>query len=162
MHPVLHTARAHRGVDYAAAYGAPVVSVAPGVVVSASYDNTNGRMVRVRHASGYETYYLHLSGFARGIRAGVRVDQSDVLGYVGSSGLSTGTHLHYGLTKNGAFVNPIAEHRRMPPGEPIPPEAMAAFGIVRDKALADLTSVAPVPTQVAALPAFAEAAAGKQ
>ena len=142
MHPVLHTARAHRGVDYAAGYGAPVVAVAPGTVVSASYDDTNGRMVRLRHASGYETHYLHLSGFARGIRAGLRVDQSDVIGYVGSSGLSTGTHLHYGLTKNGAYVNPIVEHRRMPPGEPIPPEAMAAFHIVRDKALADLASVA--------------------
>jgi murein DD-endopeptidase MepM/ murein hydrolase activator NlpD len=95
-------------------------------------------MVRLRHSSGYETYYLHLSGFARGIRAGGRVDQSDVIGYVGSTGLATGPHLHYGLTKNGAFVNPIAEHRRMPPGEPIPASLMAEFRSVRDNALAAL------------------------
>jgi murein DD-endopeptidase MepM/ murein hydrolase activator NlpD len=138
MHPVLHTARAHRGVDYAAAPGSPVVAVAPGTVVSATYDQSNGRMVRLRHSSGYETYYLHLSGFARGIRAGGRVDQSDVIGYVGSTGLATGPHLHYGLTKNGAFVNPIAEHRRMPPGEPIPASLMAEFRSVRDNALAAL------------------------
>ena len=151
MHPVLHSARAHRGVDYAAGSGSPVVSVAPGTVMSASYDETNGRMVRVRHASGYESYYLHLSGFARGIRAGVHVDQTEVIGYVGSSGLATGPHLHYGLTRNGVFVNPIAEHRRMPPGEPIPPIAMPAFRAVRDRALADLAAVSPAVSQIAAL-----------
>jgi murein DD-endopeptidase MepM/ murein hydrolase activator NlpD len=148
MHPVLHTARAHRGVDYAAAPGSPVVAVAHGTVVAASYDQTNGRMVRVRHSSGYESYYLHLSGFGRGIRAGARVDQSDVIGYVGSTGLATGPHLHYGLTKNGAFVNPIAEHRRMPPGEPIPASLMEAFRAVRDRALAELAS-APAAPQLA-------------
>ena len=75
MHPVLHTARAHRGVDYAAPSGAPVVSIAAGRVVSATFDNANGRMVRIRHASGYESYYLHLSAFAPGIRAGASISQ---------------------------------------------------------------------------------------
>jgi murein DD-endopeptidase MepM/ murein hydrolase activator NlpD len=75
MHPVLHMARAHRGVDYGAPTGAPVVSVAAGTVVSASYDSANGRMVRVRHASGYVSYYLHLSAFAKGISAGAHVSQ---------------------------------------------------------------------------------------
>jgi murein DD-endopeptidase MepM/ murein hydrolase activator NlpD len=138
MHPVLHTARAHRGVDYGAPHGAPVVAVASGTVVSASFDSTNGRMVRLKHPSGYQSYYLHLSGFASGIRAGAHVDQNDVIGFVGSTGLSTGTHLHYGLTKNGAFVNPLVEHRNMPPGEPVAPSAMAAFSEVRDRALRDL------------------------
>jgi murein DD-endopeptidase MepM/ murein hydrolase activator NlpD len=149
MHPVLHTARAHRGVDYAAPPGSPVVSVAPGTVISVTSDSTNGRMVRIRHSSGYETYYLHLSRFAAGLRARARVDQGDVIGYVGSSGLATGPHLHYGLTKNGAFVNPIAEHRRMPPGAPIAAAAMPAFRIVRDKALAGLAAAGQGAGQIA-------------
>ena len=140
MHPVLHTSRAHRGVDYGAPTGAPVVAVASGTVVSASYDGANGRMVRIRHASGYQSYYLHLSRFAAGMRAGVRVAQGQRVGFVGSSGLSTGPHLHYGLTKNGSFVNPIAEHRSMPPGEAIPPASMPAFNVVRQRELAALAS----------------------
>jgi murein DD-endopeptidase MepM/ murein hydrolase activator NlpD len=137
-HPVLHTSRAHRGVDYAAPTGAPVISIAAGTVLGATYDNANGRMVRVRHTSGYESYYLHLSRFAPGIRAGVRVGQGDLVGFVGSTGLSTGPHLHYGLKKNGVFVNPIAEHRNMPPGEPVPASLMKDFNEVRDRALASL------------------------
>src|SRR5688572_26849065 len=137
-HPVLHTNRAHRGVDYAAPTGAPVIAAAAGVVVAASVDRTNGRMVRVRHASGYETFYLHLSAFASGIRAGVRVDQGQTVGLVGSTGLATGPHLHYGLTRNGVFVNPLREHMNQPPGEPVPASAMAAFESQRDRALAKL------------------------
>jgi murein DD-endopeptidase MepM/ murein hydrolase activator NlpD len=138
IHPVLHTARAHRGVDYAAPTGADVVSIAAGTVVSATFDNTNGRMVRLRHASGYESYYLHLSAFARGIRAGVRVAQGQVIGKVGSTGLATGPHLHYGLKKNGVYVNPLTEQRKLPPGEPIPAEAMDLFTAERDRALSQL------------------------
>ena len=149
MHPVLHTARAHRGVDYAAPTGAEVVSIAAGTVVSATYDNANGRMVRVRHASGYESYYLHLSAFGRGITSGVRVDQGQVVGRVGSTGLATGPHLHYGLKKNGAFVDPLREHRNLPPGEPVPAAAMADFEAVRDRALAQLGQA----SQPAATPA---------
>jgi murein DD-endopeptidase MepM/ murein hydrolase activator NlpD len=136
MHPVLHTARAHRGVDYAAPTGAPVIAIASGRVISATFDNANGRMVRIRHTSGYESYYLHLSAFAPGIKAGASIAQGEVLGRVGSTGLATGPHLHYGLKKNGVFVNPLAEHRNLPPGEPVPASAMAAFRAERDKALA--------------------------
>jgi murein DD-endopeptidase MepM/ murein hydrolase activator NlpD len=146
LHPVLHTARAHRGVDYGAPTGAPVISVASGTVVSLTSDSTNGRMVRIRHASGYETYYLHLSRFAAGMHAGKRVVQEEVIGYVGSTGLATGPHLHYGLTKNGVFVNPIAEHQRMPPGEPVPPSAMPAFQEVRNRELALLAGVRTADT----------------
>ena len=141
-HPVLHTSRAHRGVDYGAPTGAPVIAAAAGTVVSASYDGTNGRMVRVRHASGYETFYLHLSAFGAGIRAGVRVDQGQTVGLVGATGLATGPHLHYGLTRNGVFVNPLREHMNQPPGEPVPASAMAAFTAERDRALAQLASPA--------------------
>jgi murein DD-endopeptidase MepM/ murein hydrolase activator NlpD len=150
MHPVLHTARAHRGVDYGAPTGAPVVAVAAGTILSATYDSANGRMVRIRHASGYQTYYLHLSKFASGIHAGQRVEQGALIGYVGSTGLATGPHLHYGLTRNGVFVNPIAEHQRMPPGDPIPASARAAFEEVRDRALRELARASrPGAPQVA-------------
>lgn len=135
MHPVLHTARAHRGVDYGAPMGSEVVSVASGRVLSVTSDATNGRMVRVRHASGYVSHYLHLSAFASGIRAGVAIEQGQTVGRVGASGLATGPHLHYGLTKNGAFVNPLLEHRNMPPGDPVPASELESFSIERDKAL---------------------------
>jgi murein DD-endopeptidase MepM/ murein hydrolase activator NlpD len=138
MHPVLRTARAHRGVDYGAPTGAPVVAVAGGSVVSATYDNANGRMVRLRHPSGYESYYLHLSAFGPGIRRGLRVTQGQTVGLVGSTGLATGPHLHYGLQKNGTWVDPLREHRNMPPGDPVPAAAMQAFLDVRDAALGQL------------------------
>jgi murein DD-endopeptidase MepM/ murein hydrolase activator NlpD len=138
VHPVLHTARAHRGIDYAAPTGAPVVAAASGTVLSAGYDPSNGRMVRMRHVSGYESYYLHLSAFAPGLRAGDRIEQGEVIGRVGSSGLSTGPHLHYGLTKNGAFVNPLVEQRNLPPGEPVPESSMPAFHAERALQLAQL------------------------
>jgi murein DD-endopeptidase MepM/ murein hydrolase activator NlpD len=138
MHPVLRTARAHRGVDYGAPSGAPVVSVASGTVVSATYDNANGRMIRVRHASGYESYYLHLSAFAPGMRRGARVDQGQLVGRVGATGLATGPHLHYGLQKNGAWVDPLREHRNMPPGDPVPARDMDAFRAIRDAAIKEL------------------------
>lgn len=136
MHPVLHTARAHRGVDYGAPMGSEVVSVASGRVLSVTSDATNGRMVRVRHASGYVSHYLHLSAFASGMHAGAAVEQGQTIGRVGASGLATGPHLHYGLTKNGAFVNPLLEHRNMPPGDPVPASELESFSVERDKALA--------------------------
>ena len=77
-------------------------------------------MVRLRHPSGYESYYLHLSAFAPGLRAGRQGGAGADVGRVGASGLATGPHLHYGLSKNGVFVNPLREHRNMPPGEPMP------------------------------------------
>jgi murein DD-endopeptidase MepM/ murein hydrolase activator NlpD len=149
MHPVLHTARAHRGVDYSAPSGAPVVAIAAGRVLSASFDRANGRMVRLRHSSGYESYYLHLSAFAPGIKAGASISQGEMVGRVGATGLATGPHLHYGLKKNGVFVNPLIEHRNLPPGEPVPPSAMAAFQAERDRALAALgpSQATPVATR---------------
>jgi murein DD-endopeptidase MepM/ murein hydrolase activator NlpD len=135
LHPVLKVHRPHLGVDYEAPAGAPVVAVASGTVVSATFDRSNGRMVRLRHAQGYETYYLHRSVFGPGIRAGRRVMQGEVIGRVGSSGLATGPHLDNRLRKNGAFVNPVLEHRNMPPGDPVPPAARVAFEVARNRAL---------------------------
>jgi murein DD-endopeptidase MepM/ murein hydrolase activator NlpD len=133
-HPVLDIRRAHLGVDYAAPVGAPVVAVSNGTVSRAGWSGDAGRLVAVRHASGYESLYLHLSSVA--VRVGQRVSQGELIGRVGSSGLSTGPHLDYRLRKNGTYVNPITEHRRMPPGDPIPAALMEAFAAERDTAAA--------------------------
>jgi len=139
LHPVLGTHRAHLGVDYGAPTGTRVIAVAKGTVVSAGRSGGSGNMVRLRHTNGYETWYLHLSRFAKGIRAGVRVMQGQVIGYVGSTGLATGPHLDYRLRKNGTFVNPLIEHRNLPPGDPVPPEQMPDFRLVRDRLQAQLS-----------------------
>ena len=138
FHPILHISRAHLGVDYAAAIGAPVVAVSAGVVTFAAFTNGGGRTVRLRHASGYESGYLHLSAFGPGIHVGAHVSQGQLIGKVGMTGLATGPHLHYELRKNGAVVNPQIEHRKLPPGEPIPASQMDAFRAVRDAALTTL------------------------
>jgi murein DD-endopeptidase MepM/ murein hydrolase activator NlpD len=126
-HPVHGGYRPHLGVDYGAPYGSAVVSVAAGVVVSAGWAGGGGNQVRIRHAGGYETYYLHLSRFGKGIRAGTRVAQGEVVGFVGATGTATGPHLDYRLRKNGVFVNPRIEHGKLPPGEPIAGVHLATF-----------------------------------
>ena len=126
-HPVHGSYRPHLGVDYGAPHGSAVVSVAAGVVVSAGWAGGGGNQVRIRHASGYESYYLHLSRFGKGVRAGARVGQGEVIGFVGATGTATGPHLDYRLRRNGVFVNPRAEHARLPPGEPIAGAHLAAF-----------------------------------
>ena len=130
-HPILNFTRAHNGVDYAAPTGAAVGAVAGGVVTLAGWTGGGGRTVRVRHASGYESEYLHLSSIA--VRAGARVSQGDLVGRVGSTGLATGPHLHYGLRLDGRYVNPVVEHKKMPPGDPVPAVHLALFGAERDK-----------------------------
>lgn len=138
VHPVLGGVRPHLGVDYGAPTGTPVIAVATGTVVSAGRSGGSGNMIRLRHTNGYETYYLHLSGFAAGVRRGRRVFQGQEIGYVGSTGLSTGPHLDYRMRKNGVFVNPLTEHRNLPPGDPVPEEHLEAFEALRDAALARL------------------------
>jgi murein DD-endopeptidase MepM/ murein hydrolase activator NlpD len=140
FHPILKIYRPHLGVDYGAPTGAPVIAVAGGVVLSAGWGGQGGRVVHLRHASGYETYYMHLSSIA--VRAGQHVGQGQLIGRVGMSGLATGPHLDYRIKKGGVFVNPQQVHRSLPPGEPIPASAMAQFATERDAALAKL---APPP-----------------
>jgi murein DD-endopeptidase MepM/ murein hydrolase activator NlpD len=139
-HPVLNYRRAHNGVDYAASTGAPVVAVASGIVTFAGWTGGGGRTVKLRHASGYESEYLHMSSIATGIRAGARVGQGELVGRVGATGLVTGPHLHYGLKRNGSYVNPVREHLNMPPGEPVPAVHVALFAAERDRLFAQLSN----------------------
>jgi murein DD-endopeptidase MepM/ murein hydrolase activator NlpD len=132
IHPIDHVARAHLGVDYAAPVGAAVVAVATGTVLSAGYSGASGNMVHLKHASGVETYYLHLSAFGKGIRPGAHVEQGQTIGRVGATGAATGPHLDYRLKRNGVFVNPLVVHARQAPGEPIPESELGAFSAARE------------------------------
>jgi murein DD-endopeptidase MepM/ murein hydrolase activator NlpD len=140
LHPVHGDRRPHLGVDYAAPHGSAVVAVANGVVLSARWSGGGGNTVHVRHSSGLETYYLHLSSFAKGVRAGARVEQNQVIGRVGATGTATGPHLDYRLRRNGVFVNPLTVHRQQPPGEPIRGVHLAAFRDTRDGILRQLSA----------------------
>jgi murein DD-endopeptidase MepM/ murein hydrolase activator NlpD len=116
-HPILGGVRPHLAVDYAAPPGTPVRAVADGRVVIAGWNGGNGIQVHLRHHAGYETVYNHLSRLGPGVRPGGRVSQRQVIGYVGSTGLSTGPHLDYRVAKNGRFVNPLGE--KFIPGQPL-------------------------------------------
>ncbi len=135
-HPILGGVLPHYGVDYAAPAGTPVWAVADGVVVSSGWGGGFGKQIVLRHPNGYTTYYGHLSGFAPGIRKGVRVKQKQVIGYVGSTGLSTGPHLDYRMAKDGRFKNPLKES--FPEGLPIDPTKKGAFERRRDELMAML------------------------
>lgn len=116
-HPILGGVRPHLAVDYAAPPGTPVRAVADGTVVVAGWNSGNGIQVHLRHHAGYETMYNHLSRLGPGVGPGRRVSQRQVIGYVGSTGLSTGPHLDYRVAKNGRFVNPLGE--KFIPGRPL-------------------------------------------
>lgn len=117
MHPVLRIRRAHYGVDYAAPVGTPVQAIGDGRITMAGYENGSGRIVRIVHNSVYSTAYLHLSRFGNGVRPGVFVKQGDIIGYVGTSGLSTGPHLDFRFYRNGSPVDPLRVEA--PPVEPV-------------------------------------------
>ncbi len=118
FHPILRVYRPHHGIDYAAPYGTPVSSVADGIVIYAGWKGGYGKFVQIRHANGYVSGYGHLSRIKRGIHRGKRVKQGEVIGYVGSTGLSTGPHLHFEIKFNGRYVNPL---RIKPPrAKPLP------------------------------------------
>jgi murein DD-endopeptidase MepM/ murein hydrolase activator NlpD len=143
LHPVLGTWRAHPAIDYVAPTGTPVIAVASGVVTRAGWMSGGGKTVTIKHARGYETNYLHLS--AINVRAGERVAQGAVIGKVGCTGLCTGPHLDYRVKRDGQWVNPLLEHKRLPPGEPIAEAHLAAFTASRDAALARFVSRVPEP-----------------
>ncbi|MBL8536014.1 MAG: M23 family metallopeptidase [Hyphomonadaceae bacterium] len=130
-HPILGFSRMHRGTDFAAATGTPILAAGDGTVVRAGPFSTYGNYVRIRHANGYETAYAHMSRFARGMRSGARVRQGQVIGYVGTTGRSTGPHLHYEVMLRGQQINPMA--LRVANGRNLEGRALELFLIERDR-----------------------------
>ena len=139
-HPILGGVRPHLAIDYAAPQGTPVWAVADGTVELAGWSGGNGYTVTLRHRANFKTMYNHLSRFGRGIRAGAPVKQRQVIGYVGTTGLSTGPHLDYRIIRDGRFVNPLMQ--TFLPGKPIAPSARQAFFEARDSLLGQLRSAA--------------------
>lgn len=124
-HPVLRRVRMHHGVDYSAPTGTPVVAAASGVVVKAGWENGYGKVIRIRHDRGRTTVYGHLSAIESEVRAGRRIQQNQLIGRVGSTGLSTGPHLHYEVQENGRPVDPVRAQGA--PGKPVPASCLAEF-----------------------------------
>ena len=133
FHPVLKRYKAHLGTDYAAPSGTPINAVADGTIIKAAYTRNNGNYVKIRHSKSYQTQYLHMKGFAKGIKSGKKVKQGDVIGYVGQTGLATGPHVCFRFWKNGRQV----DHRRLnfPPPAPLPAEELPAYFSHRNEIL---------------------------
>ncbi len=137
LHPVYKVYRPHHGVDYAAPAGTEVHSVADGTVTFKGWDKGGGgNTLKIKHAGGLETAYLHLKSFAKGISVGTRVSQGDLIGYVGSTGTSTGPHLDFRIKKNGTPIDPLKMVQE--PAEPISSANKAAFEAIRDRVIAEL------------------------
>jgi murein DD-endopeptidase MepM/ murein hydrolase activator NlpD len=143
FHPILNRIRAHKGTDYAAAPGTPVMAAGNGTVVQAGWSGGYGNLIELRHTNGITTRYGHLRGFASGVRPGARVSQGQVIGYVGSTGLATGPHLHYEFRVNGVAKD--ARRIDLGNGEPVRKADRAAFEQVRVALAALLYRGAPTP-----------------
>ena len=140
MHPVLKRRRAHHGVDYAAPVGTPVYAIGSGKVIDKGFQsNGGGNYVKIRHNSTYTTTYMHLSKFAKGLKVGDMVKQKQVIGYVGSTGISTGPHLDFRVHENGKPTNPLTIKSQ--PKKPVSEENKDAFGILRDSLVMRLDSI---------------------
>ena len=139
FHPMLKTKKNHEGVDYGAPVGTPIWTVADGIVIDARFSKSAGNMVVVQHVNGLRTEYFHMSKFAEGVRAGSRVTQKQIIGYVGSTGMSTGPHLHFGLLRGNSHLDPGAQKSEN--SKPMPPSYRAEYDAF----------VAPLLAQLAAL-----------
>ncbi len=148
FHPILARNRPHNGTDFAAPRGTPIMAAGAGIVERANRFGSFGNYIRIRHTNGYETAYAHLQGFARGVRSGARVQQGQIIGYVGTTGRSTGPHLHYEVHLNGRPTNPMALD--LPTGKQLSDEELALFE-------AERTRIAALRDD--ALPALADAGA---
>lgn len=144
-HPILGYSKMHRGVDYGAPHGTPILSIGDGKVVTAGYKGAAGRMVQIRHANDYVSTYMHLSRIH--VKAGQRVHQNNVIGLVGSSGQSTGPHLHYEMKQHGATINPLKI--KLPPRRPLPKRLLPGY----QKAIEPLLKIldSPEPEKMAFL-----------
>ena len=130
-HPILGYSKMHTGVDWAAPYGTPIFASGNGMVEKVGWEGGYGKYIRVKHSNGYETAYGHMSAFARGIEPGKKVRQGQVIGFVGSTGLSTGAHVHYEIVVNGRFVDPM--RIRLPRGRVLEGPILAGFEKERDR-----------------------------
>ena len=130
-HPIMRYSKMHTGVDWANRIGTPILAAGNGTVIKAEWDSGYGRRIEIQHANGYVTTYSHQSAFAKGIAPGVKVRQGQVIGYLGSTGLSTGPHLHYEVLVNGSFVNPMKI--RVPRGRELQGPALAEYKRQRDE-----------------------------
>lgn len=139
FHPILRMFRPHTGIDYAAPRGTPVHTVGDGVVTSAGYSGGAGNMVVIRHNSTYTTAYNHLSRYGKGIRRGRRVRQGDIIGYVGSTGLSTGPHLDFRMWKNGVPINPL--RMKFPTVKALEKKDLPEFNKVKEYWTAELAKI---------------------
>ncbi|MEP9377572.1 M23 family metallopeptidase [Aquabacter sp. CN5-332] len=145
-HPILGYSKLHTGVDWSDAVGTPIYAAGNGTVIYADWKSGYGRHTEIQHANGYVTTYSHQSGFAKGMRAGQQVRQGQVIGYLGSSGLSTGPHLHYEVKINGSFVDPMRV--KLPRGRALDGKFLAEFKKERERIEA-LLNHAPMPPKVA-------------
>ena len=151
FHPILKRYRAHHGVDYAAPTGTPVKSIGDGVVIERAFQrNGAGNYIKVKHNSIYTTTYMHLSKFGSGIEKGTRVKQGQVIGYVGSTGLSTGPHLDFRVHKNNQPINPLT--MEAPPSLPVKPELRDSFILVQNQVMNELDSIQQIGQYYVSLP----------
>jgi murein DD-endopeptidase MepM/ murein hydrolase activator NlpD len=130
-HPILGYSRMHTGVDWATGYGTPIFASGNGTIDFVGWEGGYGKYIRIKHPNGYETAYGHMSAYAKGIEVGKRVRQGQVIGYVGSTGLSTGAHVHYEIKVNGRFVDPLRV--RLPRGRSLEGPLLAGFEVERDR-----------------------------
>jgi murein DD-endopeptidase MepM/ murein hydrolase activator NlpD len=149
MHPVLHVLMPHNGVDFASPVGAPVYATAPGVVASVGNGGPCGNMVQIDHAGGITSVYCHLSRFGAGLHAGQRVESRQLIAYVGQTGRVTGPHLHFGIKKNGVFIDPMT--LRLDGVRVVPRGKREEFERSRAALDAELDAI-PLPAQGAAAP----------
>jgi murein DD-endopeptidase MepM/ murein hydrolase activator NlpD len=159
-HPTLGYWKKHEGVDYAAEPGTPIRSVGDGTVTKAGFNGASGNFVKIRHNGTYETSYSHLKGYGPGVKNGVRVKQGQVIGYVGTTGRSTGPHLHFAFYENGRYIDPLS--KRFPSADPVPQKEKDRFEVAKTQLLpllpewpadtqtASTKTTAPVPPALAA------------
>jgi murein DD-endopeptidase MepM/ murein hydrolase activator NlpD len=145
-HPILGYTKMHTGVDFAAPFGTPIKAAGNGIIEEIARVGAYGKYIRIRHANGYKTAYAHMRGFAKGLKKGSRVRQNQVIGYVGSTGRSTGPHLHYEVMVNNKQVNP--KKLKLPTGRQLNGDMLALFNKEKQR-IASLLAGAPMQTQVA-------------
>ena len=151
FHPILKRYRAHHGIDYAAPTGTPVKSIGDGVIVEKAFErNGAGNYIKVKHNSVYTTTYMHLSKFGNSIQKGSRVKQGQIIGYVGSTGLSTGPHLDFRVHKNNQPINPLT--MEAPPSLPVRPDLRDSFNLIQNQVLNELDSMRQIGQSYASIP----------